>query len=135
MIRLLYSSQAASQITDSQVEDILKSSRRNNPGLGITGVLIHGGGMFFQVLEGPETAVLRQYVKILDDRRHGDCQIIYISPTNERKFPTWSMAVIDSEPLALEHLHALRAKRSETVPPQLFTDIIRDFMKRLNAAK
>lgn len=54
MIRILYFSQSTRDITDPQVRDILESSRRNNPSLGITGVLIHGGGMFMQVLEGPK---------------------------------------------------------------------------------
>jgi len=73
MIRLLYISQAAPSINDEQVQDILKSSRRNNPAVGVSGVLLHGGGLFMQILEGPEDAVLRKYVRILDDRRHGDC--------------------------------------------------------------
>ena len=67
MIRLLYISQATQAISDEQVRNILESSRRNNPALGITGVLIHGGGLFMQLLEGPEEGVLRLYVKILDD--------------------------------------------------------------------
>ena len=86
MIRLLYMSSASPTITDEQVQDILVWAREHNPANGITGVLIHGGGLFMQVLEGPEHAVLRQYVKILDDRRHNDVRILHISPTNIRIF-------------------------------------------------
>ena len=59
MIRLLYISHATREISEAQIQDILQSSRRNNPALGITGVLVHGGGQFMQILEGPEHAVLR----------------------------------------------------------------------------
>jgi hypothetical protein len=91
MIRLLYISHAAPIISDEQVQDILLSSRRNNSASSITGILIHGCGLFMQVLEGPEQDVLRKYVKILDDPRHSDAQILYISPANDRIFEKWSM--------------------------------------------
>ena len=133
MIRILYFSQSTRDITEPQVRDILESSRRNNPSLGITGVLIHGGGMFMQVLEGPERNTLRQYVKILDDKRHGDCQIIHISPTRERIFQTFSMGVIKSDPFQFQHIAALREQRFESVQAKMFTDTMREFLAKLNA--
>ena len=135
MIRILYLSQSTRDITEPQVRDILESSRRNNPSLGITGVLIHGGGMFMQVLEGPERSTLRQYVKIMDDRRHGDCQIIHISPTQERIFQTFSMGVIKSDPCQFQHIAALREQRFESVQAKAFTDTMREFMAKLNAGQ
>jgi len=135
MIRLLYLSQAASGISDEQVQDILKIAQRNNPALGITGVLVHGGGMFMQILEGPEQAVLRQYVKILGDRRHGDCQIVHISPANDRIFEKWSMGLIDSDPLQFQHIALLRARRLEAVKAKAFTATMREFVRRLSAVK
>jgi len=135
MIRLLYISQAAPGITDEQVQDILKSAQRNNPAAGITGVLVRGGGLFMQVLEGPEQAVLRQYVKILDDRRHSDCRIIHISPANDRIFEKWSMGVINSDPLQFQHIAELRASRLEAVQAKTFINAMREFVQRLNAAK
>jgi len=135
MIRLLYISQAALGITDEQVQDILKTAQRNNPTTGITGVLVRGGGLFMQVLEGPEQAVLRQYVKILDDRRHGDCRILYISPANDRIFEKWSMGIIESDPLQFQHIADLRARRLEAVQAKTFTDAMREFVRRLNAEK
>jgi hypothetical protein len=135
MIRLLYISQAAPGISDEQVRYILKSAQRNNSAAGITGVLVRGGGLFMQVLEGPEQAVLRLYVKILDDRRHGGCQILHISPANDRIFEKWSMGVIDSDPLQFQHIAELRARRLEAVQAKTFTDAMREFVRRLNAGK
>jgi len=132
MIRLLYISEAAPSITDEKVQDILKSSQRNNPAVGVTGVLLHGGGLFMQILEGPEDAVLRKYVRILDDRRHGDCQIIHISPANDRIFEKWSMGLIKGDPLEYQHIVELQAYRLEAVHAKAFTDVMREFARRLN---
>jgi len=131
MIRLLYCSQATSGVSDDQVENILVAARRNNKALGITGVLVQGGGMFMQLLEGPELAVLRLYVKISDDPRHGDCRLIYISPANERLFECWSMGVVNSDPLKLKHVAELRARPIESVNAKVFTDAMRSFAKML----
>jgi hypothetical protein len=135
MIRILYASQSTRDITDQQVHDILTSSRRNNPGHGITGVLIHGGGLFMQVLEGPEQSTLRQYVRILDDRRHGDCKIIHITPIDNRIFKKWSMGVIKCDPLQFQQIAKLREHRFESVPAKDFTSEMGEFVKMLNAGQ
>ena len=133
MIRLLYISQATGVVSDEQVRDILQASRRNNPALGISGVLVHGGGLFMQILEGPEHAVLRMYVKIMDDKRNQNCRIIHISPAEERMFQQWSMGVIDSDPLEFQYVQELRAHRLEAGRAKAFTDAMREFLGRLNA--
>jgi hypothetical protein len=133
MIRLVYISQAAIGIADEQVQDILRSSQRNNAANRITGVLVFGGGLFMQVLEGSEQAVLRLYVKILDDRRHSDCRLIHVTPTDEQAFKQWSMAVLEGEPLDFQRIGELRARRLETVQSQTFTNLMRDFVRKLSA--
>jgi hypothetical protein len=135
MIRLLYISQAAPGTNAEQVQDILKTAQRNNPTVGITGLLVHGGRLFMQLLEGPEQAVLRQYVKILDDRRHGDCRILYFSPANDRLFDKWSMGIIDSDPLQFQHIAELQAHRTEVIQSKTFTDAMREFVGKMNARK
>ncbi|HEY1058165.1 MAG TPA: BLUF domain-containing protein [Limnobacter sp.] len=127
MIRLLYSSQAKPDTHSDLLEDILLTSRKNNAALNITGVLVHGGGMFMQVLEGPEAVVLRLYVKILDDKRHTDSRIIHITPTSTRLFPNWTMGVIEAEPLTFEEVANLRAHRVESVEGDAFTALMHKF--------
>ncbi len=131
MIRLLYCSQATPGMSDDQIQNILRVARRNNKALGITGVLVHGGGMSMQVLEGPEQAVLRLYVKILDDRRHRSCRLIYISPAKEQIFEGWSMGVINSDPLDFERIAGLQAHRLEAISDKAFKDLMRMFTKML----
>lgn len=135
MIRLLYISQAVPGLTSELVQEILKSAQRNNAASGLTGVLVHGGGMFMQVLEGPEHAVLRQYVKILDDRRHGGCRILHISPANDRMFEQWSMGMLEADPFEFQEIAALRARRLEAVEAKTFSDAMREFVRMLNAAR
>ena len=133
MIRLVYISQAVVGFAAEEVQNILQSSQRNNAANGITGVLVFGGGLFMQVLEGAEHAVLRLYVKILEDRRHSDCRLIHITPTNEQIFRQWSMAVLDSDPLDFQRIGELRSRRLESVQSQTFTNLMRDFVKKLSA--
>ncbi len=133
MIRLFYLSQATRGISDGQIQSILESSRRNNLGIGLTGVLVHGGGMFAQILEGPEQAVLRLYLKVVDDSRHGNSSIIHISPADEPMFKNWSMAVIESNPLEFQHIAHLRTHRMKALPAKEFGDTMREFLAMLNA--
>lgn len=135
MIRILYISHPIPTISDKQVQDILSSARRNNQANSITGILVHGGGLFMQVLEGPENEVLRQYVKILDDPRHNQAQILYISPANNRIFEKWSMAGIDGDPLQFQYIAELRTRRQEVIDEKVFTKTMREFVKMLTASK
>ena len=70
MIRIFYLAHTAVTISEAQVQDILVTSHRNNGQTGLTGVLVYTGDMFAQILEGPELAVLRLYVKIAADQRN-----------------------------------------------------------------
>jgi FAD-dependent sensor of blue light len=131
MLRLLYASQAAPNISIEQVRDILAVAQRHNAAVGLTGVLISGGGMFMQVLEGPEQEVLRVYVKIMEDKRHGNCRLIYISPVGERLFQKWSMGLIESKPLEFQHVTRLTESRQATVESPAFARVMREFLHRL----
>ena len=135
MIRLLYISHAAPAVTHQQVQDILTSARQNNPSNGITGVLVHGGGLFMQVLEGPEEKVLRQYVRILDDPRHSDVRILHVSPADARIFEKWSMGEINGNPLQFQHISDFRARRLEVVRAETFMETMRDFAQKLRMAE
>jgi len=133
MIRLLYvsASQSTAEVLKVDLSDILESSKKNNLALGLTGILVHGGGMFLQVLEGPSHQVLRKYTKILDDRRHTDCRIVLITTTEERAFPDWAMAVLEISDHEFQGIQEILAHRHETVDVKTFSLVIRSFMSRL----
>lgn len=135
MIRLLYFSQATQPASSEAVEDILQSSRANNLALDITGVLVHGGGLFMQTLEGPEENVLPLYVKIMRDQRHENCRIVHISHAEKRLFQKWSMGIVEGDPLTQHHVMRLYAQRMEAVPGKAYTDTMREFLRKLNAPR
>ena len=130
MIRLLYLSQA-SPSSGEDLESILRTARQNNPPLSITGVLVHGGGWYMQLIEGPERSVLKLYAKIIDDSRHSDPRVIHITPATEALFGEWSMGFVKRNPLEFDHVIALRARRLEAVNASIFADTLRDFARRL----
>lgn len=134
MIRLLYCSQVKSDFSEEILKEILLTSRENNRKNRITGVLVHGGGLFMQVLEGPEQNVLRTYMKILDDKRHTDSRIIHITPVKDRLFENWTMGVIEAEPLTFENVAKLRANRLESVHADVFSQVMREFTGMLTKA-
>ena len=132
-LRLLYISDAAEGLDDEAVDAILKSAGKHNPLLGITGLLVFGGGVFAQVLEGPERAVLEKYVEVMADNRHRNCRIVYITSAAARLFEGLSMAALQALPLELAHIAELDAHRRETVPPEAFTSLMNLFFSRLQA--
>ena len=131
MIRLLYISETTTEIFAANIKTIRQQSQRNNARLGITGLMLTGGCVFAQVLEGPELNVLRLYVKIMEDSRHFNCQLVHISPTKELLFENWFMAVIEATPLDFEHIAEMRARREETVSSVAFKNLMQQFLVRL----
>ncbi|HEY0975785.1 MAG TPA: BLUF domain-containing protein [Solimonas sp.] len=130
MLRLLYLSQARASSADD-LDAILQTARQNNPPLSITGVLVHGGGWYMQLLEGPERSVLKLYARIIDDLRHADARVLHVTPANEAIFGEWSMGFVQRNPLEFDHVIALRARRLETVNASIFAETLKDFARRL----
>src|SRR3546814_18075114 len=83
------------------LESILKTARQKNPPLSITGVLVHGGGWYMQLIEGPERSVLKLYAQIIDDRPHTVPRLIHITPATEALFGEWSMGFVKSNTLEI----------------------------------
>ena len=95
---LVYCSQVTTGVGDADVDAIIAASRRRNAVLGITGILVFGGGVFFQWIEGPKTEVLELIKLIESDRRHE--MMVTLSTdeeVRERIFPSWDMELVDAE--------------------------------------
>jgi hypothetical protein len=94
LVRLLYASRAGS-VTTEMIDIILAQSRANNPALGITGVLCHGGDVFMQLLEGGRDAVNRLYNRIAGDPRHERVMLLHYEEIAERRFASWTMGQVN----------------------------------------
>ncbi|WP_164880927.1 BLUF domain-containing protein [Aestuariirhabdus litorea] len=104
LCQLVYASQSTFASSDPksgidlEVGRILGQSRRNNPRLGIGGVLYYGDGHFFQVLEGPRSAVQSLYDSIRQDPRHCNSTVLSHAMIKDRVFGDWSMKYIPADP-------------------------------------
>ena len=91
LIHLVYNSAATEEFSDEALAVLLTKARNKNAALGITGMLLHVDGCFFQVLEGPEDAVNGLAETIRQDPRHGRMTTIINEPIARRAFSEWTM--------------------------------------------
>ncbi len=83
------------------MDALVRHSRESNRRSGITGVLLHVGESFFQVLEGPPEAIDALYAKILLDPRHTRITRIIYEPIARRFFGDTSMSLTTLTPAEL----------------------------------
>jgi len=96
MKRLKYVSRYAEGLSSADLDGIAAQSAANNANLGITGILLTGGGLFFQILEGPAVAVDALYQKILADPRNQEVLLLGVQEqVPDRLFPHWAMRRVD----------------------------------------
>jgi len=94
LVRLLYASRAVDP-QPSVIESILAQSRQFNPSTGITGILVYGGGIFLQAIEGGREAVSDLYGHIQNDSRHKQVVLLHYEEISERRFGGWTMGQVD----------------------------------------
>ncbi|MEO0744751.1 MAG: BLUF domain-containing protein [Pseudomonadota bacterium] len=100
-------------IAEDEFAAVLKSSRRNNAALGITGALFMSDEYFFQVLEGPRTALSSLLGLIMNDDRHEDVVLTLFDAVSRRTFGEWSMAELPSQDPRMQALFEYYASQSD----------------------
>jgi hypothetical protein len=90
---------------------------------------MHGGGMFIQLLEGADDQVFRLYVKLLDDPRHANCRIIFVTPIKKRLFAEWAMAAMTVPDSAFREIEEILAQSYETIEAKLLDKVMKLFMR------
>lgn len=97
LVRLMYASRTAANLDAEALSAILRQCKDHNPAQGITGLLCHcpTSGIFMQALEGGRTAVNRLYLKIAQDPRHTDVELLHYGEIGERRFASWSMGLVN----------------------------------------
>ena len=94
LVRLLYASRAV-DTTPAEIDAICASARQHNAEQGVTGVLVYGGSIFMQVLEGGRQIVSDLYGVIQRDARHKDVVLLHYEEINERRFGGWTMGQVN----------------------------------------
>lgn len=92
MHQLVYISTAVPGLTPADVDAILAASRRNNRRDGISGLLVHDGKRFLQVLEGTAPLVNAAFIRIKADSRHRAAVMLSARDVDGRQFGEWDMA-------------------------------------------
>ena len=67
---ICYVSNADRHLTDSEINELLKTCEDNNNHFDIKGILLYSEGNFFQVLEGEKEKVTSLWNRIQKDSRH-----------------------------------------------------------------
>jgi len=115
LFQLAYCSRAAAEVGEAQVNRILESSRRHNPALGVTGLLVFGGGLFFQWIEGPRDNVAQLLATLRSDPRHDTLVVLSSSEeVRERMFPGWDMERVSAADVREVLEDALSDVKNET---------------------
>lgn len=94
LVRLLYASRAV-DASPAALEGILGAARQHNTQSGITGVLVYGGGVFIQAIEGGRQAISDLYGTIQRDPRHDHVVLLHYEEILERRFGGWTMGLVD----------------------------------------
>jgi Sensors of blue-light using FAD len=115
LFNMVYCSRATAGVDDAAVARIIETARRWNPAQGITGLLVFGGGIFFQWLEGPRDNVTQLMANLKSDPRHE--RIVLLSSTEEvreRLFPDWDMELVTGADIRDVLLDALGDAKDES---------------------
>jgi Sensors of blue-light using FAD len=91
LVHCIYASAAARTFETPELANLLQKARDSNHGLGLTGMLLHTEGSFFQVLEGIPEAVDSLYSRIERDKRHRQVTKILSEAIAARSFAEWTM--------------------------------------------
>ncbi|WP_420455208.1 BLUF domain-containing protein [Rubrivirga sp.] len=92
--RLVYASSAVGALSPDDLLQIVRTSRRNNAAVGVTGALLYHDGNVMQVLEGPAEAVDGVFARVGADKRHRGVLTLLRETADERAFPEWSMGLL-----------------------------------------
>lgn len=116
MERIVYTSQASTDLASDDVFRIVTTSARNNPSRDVTGFLIYHERRFLQLVEG-ESEALEGLLEVLRrDPRHRDLTVRYREPALERCFPNWRMRRLGSSTEAMEDI--LRILSAHAIGPR-----------------
>ena len=96
--QISYLSTAREEYDDAALARILAVSRPNNEARGLTGILAYGGGVFFQVLEGPSEDIDALLAILARDPRHYGLKVLDDREIDTRDFAEWSMAYATLDP-------------------------------------
>ena len=108
--RVHYISSFVQDMSDDEIEELASQAAKKNAENDITGVLMAKGGVFFQIIEGPEENIDKLFTNILKDIRHEKIITLGIQIGDlKRLFPNWHMKEINLDTTTSERLQPVKA--------------------------
>jgi hypothetical protein len=89
--RIVYLSEAAKPMSQSRLQALVDGCSLKNLAHGVTGLLLHSGGNFMQVIEGDEMIISTLFARISRDTRHKNIRTLLHRAADCRLFPEWGM--------------------------------------------
>ncbi len=129
--RMKYVSRYARSLSAADVVHLAESASRKNAKIGVTGVLMTSGGIFFQIIEGPPEAVDGLWAAIQRDPRHTDVLLLSSEEgVRRRLFPDWGMRAMDLDAEAGDRLEPLKAILSAVLAQRQVMDNLSTVLER-----
>lgn len=108
--RVSYISKFSRPLTRDEISQLASDAAEKNRAIGVTGMLISSGGIFYQVIEGPGEAVDDLFKTIAADPRHRDVLVLSThEEVEDRQFPSWAMKKVDLDETTLSRLEPIKA--------------------------
>jgi len=108
--RITYVSRFSTPMESRELEVLGEAAAEKNRQLGVTGVLMTSGGIFYQVIEGPDEVVDGLFRTIVGDDRHTDLLLLRTEENvANRLYPDWSMKTVNLDAAAHVRLLPLKA--------------------------
>lgn len=108
---VVYSSRSTRPVLPEEIDRLLLASRTNNAAVGVTGVLLHGDGQFFQYFEGNRSGVDDVYQRIRNSTMHTNLIELEHGEIPRRLFRTWFMGFREVPGSVLQKLSQERWER------------------------
>ncbi len=131
IFELSYKSKASNDPSILDLENLVAEAVVNNLNDSITGALVYYSNVFFQIIEGSKSDILRLYEKLLKDKRHYDIELIWQGIKPNRTFGDWSLAFLgekadmDIDSVSAKLTHANLAPIMEGMEDsEIFSDIL-----------
>jgi FAD-dependent sensor of blue light len=89
--RIIYASQATTDLSPEELVALLELARQQNTKSDLTGMLLYCSQSFLQMLEGDPVALESTYARIAADGRHTNLRLLMNVDVPARLFPDWTM--------------------------------------------
>lgn len=90
-IRIVYASQACSNVTHADIDELVEWSRVYNRDHHVMGVLAFDGFQIVQIIEGDALVVDPLFDRICADTRHEGVVVLMHNIVDHPRFKNWSM--------------------------------------------